>query len=689
MMPMPYRWALTACCVLLVCAAAFAQEDVPDPNAPSALQRTLPKQSAPPIEPTPMPEDTKNTAPTQMDIQRAELRAAISQLMIVTLEGTSLFTSQDRFILKNYTPGGAIIRAVGRPSFAADYITELRSYADKPAEGQFLLIGADMFSLPRRDLVQKDRFFQLPSLLALAAADDPVNTKRFGEFVSMTLETMGFNFHLGPSLALAPEISAAEGTVQCLGGDPFFAGEAAHNIFAAFEEKNLAAMPMHFPGGYYNRGQDAPPILITKRERLASQDLLPYKRAIEAGVRMIHVGNIMVPTIDDDPLPASLSPVVIGEVLRQDLAFDGVVVAGPIDSPDVVREADKTDAAILSLIAGADMLLWNESGTTVQRAVDGIVEAVATGVIDSETIDDRIARITDLKLHYKLHEREMPDKGDAKKLEKKKRYTEEAYEIERRSITLLSNRNRALPITEKSMPLMITGVADTAGFLDAFDDRFKKAPIYVQPIVSAKHANRIHDFEIDRITKRAKSLGTVLCVFDTGHKLPGQVEIVQKLKAKGVRVVVVLLGYPDTVGNFRDADAIVLAYADSAYIKQSIPAIVDVLTGVAPVRILAPVRDLETRVGKTEVYNAYHVVQTPAGRFPINLEPPFVAGRAVPYDIDDTIKRVEWEFGDGEREKGFIVEHAFEAVGRYPITLTVTDENGEETTRSFHASVSP
>lgn len=680
------------CLSLVIALCAIAQEGDADRNAPSALQRTLTPDGKAPIAPVPEMEDEVDEPdiPTSVELQRAELRKAVSQLMIVTLEGSTLFTSQDRYIMRSYPPGGIVMDTVGRPSFAADYITELRAVSDNPAEGRFALIGTNLFTLPRRDLVQRDRFYQLPSLLSLAASDDPEASKRFGDFLAMSLETMGFNFHLGPSLALAPTISSADGTVHCLGSNPDFAASAAEHIFAAFAEKDIAAMPLHFPGGFNDSVPNSTPVLLTPRNVVAHADLLPYQRAIDAGARMIHVGNIAVPSLDSGNTLASLSKKVMHEILRQDMGFDGVVVAGPIDVTTVTHLMDREEAALRSLVAGADMLYWSSTGTSVQRGVDFIVEAVISGRISADLIEDRVARVEALKTHFNFAEREMPDKGDARKLEKKKRYTEESYEIERRSVTLLYNRDKTLPFTkERSMPLLITGVSETSRFLDEFRERFKKAPIYVQPIVSAKHAGRIHDFEIDRVVKRAKGLGTALCVFDSSQELQGQLQIVRRLKQKGVRVVVVLLGYPNTVSRFRDADAIVLAYAESGYIAQSIPAIVDVLVGNAPVRILTPVRDMETRVGKTEVFNAYHVVQTPAGRLPVGTEAPFLAGLAVPYDIDDTVDKVEWDFGDGDREKGFIVEYSYEAPGRYPITLTVTDQNGEEYSRSFYAAVAP
>jgi len=668
-------------------ATAAAQDN------PSALQRTLidPDKAAVEKEPE-SGEDAPQEIPTEVIeaiTEQQALRKAVSQLMIVSLEGTTGFTTADRRFLERYTPGGIIIRTAGRPTFAADYVTEIRELGIEQRTGVPFLIGADLFVLPRRDRLQEKSFAQFPTLLSIAAAGDSTSTKRFAEFCATYLNALGFNMHIGPSLALAPALPSAPGTVDCLGSDPGFAAEAASDILSIWDDKGIIGLPMHFPGGQHNVSKrGAAPVLLTSQQVLAKSDLKPYAAAIEAGTRIMHVGTVMVPTIDSTKVPASLSPVVINQLLRQDLGFGGVVVAGPVDAPHIMKEFAPSDAAIISLAAGADMFIWHGSLTRVAKTVDDIVAAVQAGRLSQERIEESVARVAAMKEHYNLLERPMPDVDAARKLERKDKMPEQSYEIERKAITLLHNRNQTLPLDgDRSVPILVTGVAGIVDLHEALADHFKRKPVFVQPIVSAKHAGRIHDFEIDRITKRAAGLKTAVCLFDTAQAAWGQVEIVRKLKAKGVRVVVVLVGYPDTVDKFQMADAVVLAYAPTDYIDQTVPAVVDVLVGNAPVRVLAPVREFETQVGKVEEYNAYHVLQSPAGRFPISLEGPYQPGLSVKYSVDDTVKKVEWDFGNGKREKGFVVERAYEKTGRYPITLTVVDKNGQVSQGTFYAEV--
>ena len=87
-------------------------------------------------------------------------------------------------------------------------------------------------------------------------------------------------------------------------------------------------------------------------------------------------------------------------------------------------------------------------------------------------------------------------------------------------------------------------------------------------------------------------------------------------------------------------------------------------------------REVTTRVGNVERFNALDVVRAPTGRLPVTLISPFQAGFAVPYNPSLAVEKTQWDFGDGTRAKGIIVQHAFATAGSYPVKLSVTDKHG-------------
>lgn len=614
------------------------------------------------------------------------LRMQIGQLMLVTLGGLYGPNKDDEQVLTQIAPGGVVIPAVVEPGGAAEYISELRGMPIESRTHIPLLIGANLYDLPRHERGAADSFVQLPSLMSMAASDDIALTERLAQLTAEHLKVMGFNLNLGPALDLAPTLETASGSIQHFGSNPNFAAVAGGAILGALTSNGILAMPMGFPGGGCNRSVNSPATLLTPRARLMEQDLLPFVRAVERGAPFLHVANTLVPTLDGDSLPASLSASVMRDLVRGQLKYQGIIVAGPLDAGDIKQQRDSAKAALMALRAGADMLYWGAAGQPVLKAVETIARAVEDGSLDRALVQSAYDRIVKLKKDRDLLSRELPSKRKADALAAKGRYAEESYEIERRSITLIQNRDNVLPLKkDASVPLGVTGVVGVDELTQMLERPLKK--VVQQPISSAKHVGDIEDFEIQRLTGHNQQFRTAVCLFTEMPKMQGQVKLVRELKKSGARVVVIFLGYPRTVPKLVEADAIVLAYCDPGMCGGSLKAVADVLLGEGPVAVLPGVREMKTQVGKAEPFVASDVTRTPTGRLPVALGEAFASGFSLSYDPTSSIDKAEWDFGDGKRAKGLRVEHAYEKPGHYSATLTVKDKHDEPSSGVFDVVV--
>lgn len=666
-------WAL-----LLVAPVGYAQR----PNVGFNQDRT----SKDPVPEKTEPSDP-SISPLTDRLQSLNIRERIAQLMMVTLEGAPGPNASDIEFLSRYTPGAVVIPEVLKPVTAADYVTKLRKLPLEAATGIPLLIGTNFYSLARPTPENFPRtFVPMPSLLAVAAANDPEVTRRLSEMVSGHLNAMGFNFHLGPALHLSPTLPGVKGSLDCLGSDPKFVAESGCTILRTLEDNGILAVPTGFPGGGLNKKGQTPAMLLTPEALLDDQDLLPFKRAIEQGADIIHVGNILVPTLDNTNLPASMSPAVMKDLLRGKLGFEGVIVAGPMDAQEIAIRFDPSEAAEMALTAGADMIYWNQAGRRVMKTVDEIAAAVLNNKIQQEIVDSALNRVLKLKEERKLRERPMPVVKEAEALSKKRTYPRESYELERRSITLVQNRNNVLPLNKtRSVPVGVTGVVGVQALKDALEEYIK--PVSSQEIATAKYGGEIYDFELNRITKHLGGLRTMVVIVTPDLRTNSQVQLISSLQSRGLAVVVVLVGYPDTLPKLDAAESIVLAYCRPSQTDVSMKAVADVLVGQAPIGVLPSVGEIKTTAGKTELYSVLDIVRAPSGILPVTIEPPFVAGLSVPYDPTFSLKKTLWDFGDGSKSKELRVERAYKTPGRYPITLTVSDTKDHTTSRTYYAVV--
>lgn len=652
--------------------------------SPVAAQESVfssPEETAPEAAPAPPTAEEMGLDDLDLAIASMELRTKVAQLMMVTMSGLHGPTAADLAFLQEYTPGIAVIRRALQPEQAVSYTTRLRGVERQ--SGIPLLIGANLTELVRRERNAPSAFVQFPSLLSIAAVDDDAITGKLGDMMAEHLKLMGFDLHLGPSLDLAPTLSGAKGGIHHFGHDPEVAARAAVVLQERLQGQGIEMMPMNFPGGGSNRSEGNPAVLLQSREELPEGPLLPYARAIQEGARLLHVGNTLVPTLDPDPIPASISPIVLRDILRIDLQYDGVIVAGPMDTKDIARQLDAADAALLALHNGADMVYWRGADTQVMRAIDRIVQAVEEERISETTINNSLRKVLAFKEQVASQTREVPTEKEAGKLVKDNRYQELAFEVEQRAVTLVQNRNQVLPITEENAsPVGITGVVGVEELHSVMEQSIKK--MAQQRITTAQHLGEIQSFEVERVTSRIRGLRTIICILTDDLRPRGQLELLKGLRAQGARVVLVLMGYPTHLPLLKEADAIVLAYSDGTNMGATIQAVGEVLLGEGVLQIAPAREELVVGVGEPRVYDALEVVRAPVGKLPVTLDETYKAGLSVSYNPESLIRRAQWDFGDQKRDRSIRSTYSFDAPGRYPVTLTIRDQDRNETSRTFH-----
>ena len=125
-------------------------------------------------------------------------------------------------------------------------------------------------------------------------------------------------------------------------------------------------------------------------EDFRSNEFQVWLSAVNAGASMIQMSNVIYPSIDSDSLPSSLSDKTVTGVLRDELKYDGVILSGPLSDAAITSYYTASDAAVMALKAGCDMIY---SSPDPRAAVQGILDAVAEGVISEQRIDDALTRI--------------------------------------------------------------------------------------------------------------------------------------------------------------------------------------------------------------------------------------------------------------------------------------------------------
>jgi len=664
---------------LLIGALAFGQDapssglrGVVDPAkaAPGAPEAVDPDAAQEPLKPAPPADPT------------IALMRKVAQLMVVTLEGVGSPTSLDRQVLQTLPPGAVIVPQITDPESAAEYVNNVRGFAANAFEQLPFIVGADLFAQEKFAKEARTQPLRVPPMINFAAAGaSAVSASLFGQLAE-NMQAMGFDFHLGPTLALASGQETGGGSVFSFGGDPATTTIFAQQIDDAMRARGVTWVPMGFPGG-----SGTPPVLVTPRSQLRDADLKPYAFLVQGpnALPMLNVGTALVPTIDD-ATPACLSPIVIGDLRGEVFGYSGIIIAGPLDAREITVSRRPEKAAIEALLAGADMLYWSAPGPHVVQAAAAIVDGIRKKALDEAVIDRALERI-------RAYKKSMPPRRPFKEIQEESRQllaerakSPEPMALARMTVTLAKNDPGALPLSEAAQPTAVIGAYGSEELKLALEEYME--PIAERPIRYAKHSGRFEPFETDRILKLTDAYRTIICMVSNDIEGRGQRDLIRNFRRMGKRVIVVLVGFPRDLTPFEDANAIILAYGNPNAPGDTMISVADVLMGNAPVQILPPLRDLMLKVNEASSFDVFDVVRSPVGRLPVTVGGRYVAGYSVTYRPTLSVATVKWEFGDGAKANTPVATHAYKKPGEYIVTLTVGGKrNKESATGQFRVQV--
>ena len=236
--------------------------------------------------------------------------------------------------------------------------------------------------------------------------------------------------NLGINLNLAPMTDVATNTESSIATQSY--GVAASEIlnlakseFKGMKDQGVDCCIKYFPGHGDVSGDTKTTRVISQRtkEQIDATEGVIYKGLIEEGVPMIMVSHVSMAKISEGNVPASLSSEIVTDILRTEWGFEGVIVTDYMSKNAITRFYKHADAAVMAVQAGVDMIA---APGDFQKSYNGLLEAVQSGEITEERINESVERILKMKyrnvIDYGLENEENSTEEDAAAEE----FTEEA-----------------------------------------------------------------------------------------------------------------------------------------------------------------------------------------------------------------------------------------------------------------------
>jgi len=467
---------------------------------------------------------------------------------------------------------GGVIMSVGTPFEVAAKLNDLQRHSKLP-----LLVAADLETgagFRMRGAVYMPGNIELggatnfPSLMAVGAAGDEGLAYEMGKITAIEARAVGIHVPFAPVLDVNNNPDNPIINVRSFGEDPVEVSRMGIAFIQGIQDNGAIATGKHFPG-HGDTDTDshlALPVIRHDRARMDSVELRPFREAIEAGMGAIMTAHISVPSLNGGIRePSTLSPMVLTNVLREEMGFDGIIFTDAMDMSAIARLHSPEDAAVRALEAGADVILMPPN---VERAVNGVVAAVQSGRLSEERIDASVRRVLAAKARLGLDKERMVPLERVGELVGTPDHVAVADDIARKSITILKNGSNLLPLrgTRTASVLSISFRRDTDLLAGRYFNQAMRATYPRMSSIDVDVAGEPVDYQ--RILQRAR--GQALVIVGSYSNYSGALDareelaqFIRDLDKLGVPHVVITFGNPYLISDFPDTQAYVLAWNGS------------------------------------------------------------------------------------------------------------------------------
>jgi len=321
-----------------------------------------------------------------------------------------------------------------------------------------------------------------PWAMAVTATGNPEFARRMGVVTGREARAIGIQHVYAPVLDVNNNAANPVINVRSFGEDPEDVARFGVAFAEGIQSQKVIATAKHFPGhGDTNvdshRGL---PIIDLPRSRFDSLELVPFKRAVDAGIGSIMVAHIALPQIDDEEvrplkdyrggdaeagaeivsekayIPATLSAKVQTDILRKEMGFKGLIVSDAMSMSGLTLYFTQEEAGVRAFLAGTDIL---EKPEDVDAMLRGLRAAVASGRIPMARLDESVTRQIAWKHELGLFKDRFTPIDQIDRIVSSPDVTQLSDEIANAAITLVRQGEGDLPL-DRSKKIAVLGISN-------------------------------------------------------------------------------------------------------------------------------------------------------------------------------------------------------------------------------------
>lgn len=327
-------------------------------------------------------------------LKQMTLDEKIGQMLIISFTGTSMNTNLKNDLIK-YKPGGVILFANNLSNYntSINLVKNIQSTGEVPL---FISIDQEGGKVQRLTSITGKPATVIPPMYSVGQMNDTSLAYNIGVVIAEELKVFGINMDFAPVIdILTTDDSTVIGT-RSFGTNPTLVSNMGLAVANGLESKGVIPVYKHFPGhgstttdSHYDL-----PVLTKTKEQLYQFDLIPFKNAIKNNAKVIMIGHLSIPNITGDKTPASLSKILITNILKNEMGYKGLVITDALNMGAISKNYTEKQIYEMAINAGVDILLMPKSA---ESAVNYIKQSIKEGTIKESQINESVRKILTLK----------------------------------------------------------------------------------------------------------------------------------------------------------------------------------------------------------------------------------------------------------------------------------------------------
>ncbi len=323
--------------------------------------------------------------------------------MLILYETHSKVDEEVLSLFHKIKPGGIILNQENITTYenTKNYIEKVKSLNDIP-----LIVSVDQEGgrVQRLQLLEDLAPTYLPSMREIGDTKDSALAYEVGKILAKQVKTLGINVVYAPVCDIVTSEQNTGIGNRSFGNTPTLVSSMCTNFARGIEEENVLATYKHFPGhgDTITDSHTFLPIINKSLEEVEDFELIPFKAAIENNAKIIMVGHIAFPNITNDETPASLSKIMITDILKNKLHYNGLVITDALNMKALTDNYSEEEIYTMAVNAGVDLLLMPSNP---EKAIEILKENLS-----EERINESVKKILKFKFTY-LENEELLDQS--------------------------------------------------------------------------------------------------------------------------------------------------------------------------------------------------------------------------------------------------------------------------------------